>query len=363
MVGNFEVDVEHQQRVGHLFGPLPPEMRDDTAFMDRIHAYLPGWDIPKIDKSILTSHFGLVSDFLSECWSELRKLKGAHLFQNNRVNFGGALSGRDTTAVKKTISGLLKIIHPSLKDIPDEDLEWATRIALESRRRVKEQQKRIGAAEFRNTQFSYYMGEDGVEQHVSTPELKSQNLIGEDPLEPGQAYAFSPGFEDENPGLYRVEINEGPGTNKKILNKPVPKPFQECVDYAYQNLCARAKQLIGDKDPRAREFSIQLRGYDTSKSGAKIGMAVLLALCTSMLKKCLRGGLVVVGNINLGGSIDQVHNPVIIAEMAFEKGATSLLMPVSCRKQLVDLSDDLATKIDIKFYSDASDALLKAMEV
>jgi ATP-dependent Lon protease len=284
-----------------------------------------------------------------------------HLIQN-RVNFGGALSGRDTTAVKKTISGLLKLIHPSLSDVPDEDLEWATRIALEVRRRVKEQQKRIGAAEFRNTQFSYSLGEDGIEQYVSTPELKSKNFIGEDPLEPGQAFAFSPGHEDENPALYCVEINEGPGTGKKILNKPVPKPFQESVDFAYQNLCAHAKELIGDKDFRSSELSIQLRAFDEAKSGAKIGMAVLLALCTAVLKKCLRGGLVVVGDINLGGSIDPVLNAAPIVEMASEKGAISLLMPVSCRKQLVDLSDDLATKINILYYSEFREALLKAIE-
>ena len=360
LVGNFEVDVEHQQRIGHLFGPMPPEMQDDTAFMDRIHAFLPGWDVPKISKELLTDHFGLVSDFLSECWSQLRNQSRLSALQG-RVFFGGALSGRDTNAVNKTVSGLLKLLHPGEGEVAEEDLEWAVRIGMEARRRVKEQQKRIGAAEFRNTHFSYVMGADGVEKFVSTPELQSDNSIGDDPLEPGQVWTISPGGGEEHPGLFRIEINEGPGSGVKILNKPVPPAFRESMGYAEQNLYARSVQLVGDKDPRHHEFTAQLRAFDASKSGAELGMASLIALCTALLKKSVRGGLIIVGEVNLGGSIEPVHNPVTIAEIAVEKGASALLMPVSCRRQLIDLSDDMATRIDIQFYSDIRDALLKAI--
>ncbi len=360
LVGNFDVDVEHQQRIGHLFGPMPPEMKDDTAFMDRIHAFLPGWDVPKIGKELLTDHFGLVSDFLSECWSQLRNQSRVSLIQN-RVFFGGALSGRDTNAVNKTVSGLLKLLYPGDDEVSDEDIEWAVRIAMEARRRVKEQQKRIGAAEFRNTHFSYVMGADGVEKFVSTPELQSENSIGDDPLEPGQVWTVSPGGGEEHPGLYRIEVNEGPGSGVKVLNKPVPPAFKESIGYAEQNLYARSAQLVGDKDPRHHEFTVQLRAFDASKSGAKLGMASLVALSTALLKKSVRGGLIIVGEINLGGSVEPIHNPVTIAEIAVEKGATALLMPVACRRQLFDLSDDMATKIDIQFYSDARDAVLKAI--
>ena len=359
-LGNFEVDVEHQQRIGHLFGCFPETMRNETAFMDRIHAFLPGWDVPKLNKECFTDHFGLVSDFLTECWSQLRNQSRVSTLQN-RVFFGGALSGRDTNAVNKTVSGLIKLLYPGNESVPDEDIEWAVRIAMESRRRVKEQQKRIGAAEFRNTHFSYVMGADGIEKFVSTPELQSDNSIGTDPLEPGQVWTISPSAGEEHSGLYRIEVNEGPGSGVKILNKPVPPSFKESLGFAEQNLYARALQLVGDKDPRHHEFSVQLRAYDSSKSGSKLGMGALVALCTALLRKSVRGGLIIVGEINLGGSLESIYNPVTIAEIAVEKGATALLMPVACRRQLLDLSDDMATKIDIQFYSDAKDALLKAM--
>ncbi len=318
--------------------------------------------MPKVSKELLTDHFGLVSDFLSECWSQLRNQSRVASLQG-RVHFGGALSGRDTNAVNKTVSGLLKLLYPSSAvAVPDADLEWAIRLALESRRRVKEQQKRIGAAEFRNTHFSYVMGSDGVERFVSTPELQSEGGIGSDPLEPGQVWTISPGGQDEHPGLYRIEVNEGPGSGVRILNKPVPTAFRESVAYAEQNLYARAAQLVGDKDPRQHEFSVQLRAFDASKTGAKLGIAILVAMCTALLKKTTRGGLIIIGEINLGGSIEPIHNAVTVAEMAVEKGATALLMPVACRRQLFDLSDDMATKVDIQFFTDGREALLKAIQ-
>lgn len=361
MVGNFDVDVQHQQRVGHLFGALPPEMRDDTAFMDRIHAYLPGWDVPKVSRELLTDHFGLVSDFLSECWDQLRRQSRATQLQG-RVQFGGALSGRDTTAVQKTVSGMLKLLYPNPEtQVPDEALEWAVRLALECRRRVKEQQKRIGSAEFRNTHFSYQLGTDGVEKFVATPELYSEDTIGTDPLPPGQVWVVSPGALDENPGLYRIDITEGPGAGVRILNQPTPPAFRESVRCAEQNLYTRAKILVGDRDPRSHEFSVQLRAFDASKSGAAVGVGTLLGLCSALLQKSLKGGMIIVGGLNLGGSVEPIYNAVNIVEIAIEKGAAHVLAPVSARRQLNDLPDDLATRVTLFYYSDLQDALIKAL--
>jgi len=284
-----------------------------------------------------------------------------HLWQP-RLQYGGALSGRDATAVNKTVDGLLKLLYPDPEAIPtDEDIEWAARLAMECRRRVKEQQKRIGSAEFRNTHFSYILGEDGVEKFVATPEIQSEDSIGNDPLPPGQVWAISPGGQDEYAGLFRIEVNASPGSGVKVINKPTPPPFSESIKQAEQNLLARAKELVGDRDPRRTEFTVQLRAFDSAKTGAALGVPALLALSGALLEKSLKGGLIVVGGINLGGALDSVYNAVTIVELAVEKGAETVLMPVSSRKQLNDLPDDMITRVNIIYYADARDALLKAV--
>src|ERR1017187_5097685 len=361
MVGNFDVDVEQQQRVGHLLSPLPPEMRNDTAFMDRLHAFAPGWDFPKVSPADLTDHFGLVSDFLSECWSKLRSGSRINVMQG-RIFLGGALSGRDIEAVNKTVSGLVKLLFPKPEmPVPDEDLELIVRLALESRRRIKEQQKRVFKSEFRNTHFSFTLGPDGTEQFVSTPELHSDEAIESDPLPPGQVWGVSLGASDTGPGLYRIDVTSGPGGGVRILNQPTPPAFRETVRVGEQNLYTRAKELVGDRDPREHEFSIQMRAMDADKTGSGLGLPVLVALCGSLLGKNTRGGTIIVGALNLGGSIEMIPNAIAIAELAIDKQAQTLLMPVAARRQLNDLPDDLWTRISIEFYKDAADAVFKAL--
>src|SRR5574337_946596 len=362
MVGNLDVDVEQQQKVGHLLSPLPPEMRDDTAFMDRIHAYAPGWDYPKLKPSEhLTDHFGLVSDFLSECWTRLRTGNRVSVLQG-RVHLGGALSGRDLEAVNKTVSGLTKLLFPDPEmPIPDQDLEWIVRVALESRRRVKEQQRRVFKSEFRNTHFSYILGPDGAEQFVSTPELHSDEAIESDPLPPGQVWGVSLGAGETGPGLYRIDVTCGPGGGVKILNQPTPPAFRESVRVGEQNLYTRSKELVGDRNPREEEFSVQMRPMDSDRTGSGLGIPVLVALCGGLLGRNTRGGTIVVGALNLGGSIEMIPNATRIAELAIDKQAQTLLMTVSDRRQLNDLPDELWTKISIEFYKDAADAVFKAL--
>ena len=362
MLGNFEVDVQQQQRIGHLLSPLSKEMRDDTAFMNRLHAYVPGWDFPKLNPNDhLTDHFGLVTDFLSEGWSKMRSDSRVSAIQS-RVHFGGALSGRDIEAVNKTVSGLVKLLYPqSGVTVPEEDLEFIVRVALESRRRVKEQQKRCLKSEFRNTHFSYTLGVEGVEQFVATPELRSDDAIESDPLPPGQVWAISPGTPEAGPGLYRVEVTCGPGSGVRVLNTPTPPAFRESVKVGEQNLYAKSKGLVGDREPRDHEFTIQVRAMDADKSGSGLGLPVLAALTGALLERNTEGGLIVVGALNLGGSVELIPNAVAVAETAIEKQATTLLMPVAARRQLFDLPDELATKINIEFYGDAEDAVFKAM--
>ena len=362
MVGNYDVDLEQQQRIGHLLSPLSEQMRDDTAFHDRLHAFVPGWDFPKLNPNEhLTNHFGLVSDFLSEAWHRLRMTSRVSTLQN-RVFFGGALSGRDIEAVSKTISGLLKLVFPDSEAIvPDEDLEWIVRLALESRRRIKEQQKRCLKSEFRSTHFSYTLGVDGVETFVATPELHSDEAIESDPLPPGQVWAISSGNSGVGPGLYRVEVTTGPGSSVRILNQPTPPDFRQSVRIAEQNLYTNARYLVGERDPRAHEFSVQLRPMDADKSGTGLGLPTLISLVGSLLQRNTRGGTIIVGPLNLGGSLEQISNPVAIAELAADKQASTLLMPVASRRALSDLPDDIWTKVNIEFYSEPIDAVFKSL--
>jgi len=362
MVGNFDMDIEQQQRVAHLLSPLPPEMRNDTAFMDRLHAFVPGWDFPKLNPNEhFTNHFGLVSDFLSECWSKLRSENRVSMMHGH-VHLGGALSGRDIEAVNKTVSGLTKLLFPDPEaPVAEEDLEWIVRVALECRRRIKEQQKRVFKSEFRNTHFSYTLGPEGVEQFVSTPELHSDEAIESDPLPPGQVWAVSPASSETGPGLYRIEATNGPGAGVKILNQPAPPAFRESVKVGEQNLYTRARELIGGRNPREHEFSIQMRALDSDKAGAGLGLPVLVALCGALLGRNTRGSTIIVGALNLGGSVEMIPNANRIAELAVDKQAQTLLMPVAARRQLNDLPDELWTKVNIEFYKDASDAVFKAL--
>lgn len=362
LVGNLDVDLDQAQRVGHLLAPLPPEMRNDTAFMDRLHAYAPGWEFPKLDpRRHLTDHFGLVSDFLSECFTRLRTTSRAGVL-DGRIHFGGALSGRDIEAVRKTVSGLVKLLYPSPSvAVTDADLEWIVRLALETRRRVKEQQRRVFKSEFRNTHFSYTLGLDGVETFVATPELRSDQAIESDPLPPGQVWAIAAGSAEAGAGLYRIEVSHQPGSGIRILNQPAPAPFRESVKVGEQILFSHGSNLVGDRDPREQEFTIQLRAIDADKSGAGLGVAALVALCGSLLGRNSRGGTIVVGSASLGGSVELVSNAIHIAELAIEKQAQTVLMPVSARRQLNDLPDELWTKISIEFYKDPADAVFKAL--
>jgi len=361
MLGNFDVDVEHQQRIGHLFGPLPPEIRDDTAFMDRIHSYIPGWDYPKIHPNMMTEHYGLVSDFLSECWRQLRNESRLPKIVD-RLSLGDALSGRDRRAVMKTIDGLLKLMYPSSEmEIADNDLEWATRIALECRRRVKEQQKRIGSAEFRNTMFSYRIGVDGIEQYVSTPELHSENTVGQDPLPPGQVWAIGPGEENEGNGLYKIEVTATPGSSIRLINVKAPSGLRESIRAAEQVLYTQSRGLLGDHDPKSNEFAVQIRALSPVSGAASLGVPILLAICSAGLRKSLKGGVVVVGGMSVGGTMEPVYNALDMAELAAEKGAVAILLPVASRKQMNEMSDELAARLTVIYYTDPRDALLKVL--
>jgi ATP-dependent Lon protease len=221
--------------------------------------------------------------------------------------------------------------------------------------------KRCLTSEFRNTRFSYTLGTEGVEQFVATPELHSDEAIDSDPLPPGQVWCISPGKIDVGPGLYRIEVTSGPGNGVRVLNTPAPPAFKESVKIGEQNLYTLAKKLVGDRDPRTHEFSVQMRAMDNDKSGGGLGLPVLVALAGSLLERSTRGGLILVGPLNLGGSIEMLPNAVAVVEIAIEKQASVLLMPITTRRLLNELPDEMWTKINIEFYSEPADAFFKAL--
>ena len=246
--------------------------------------------------------------------------------------------------------------------MPDEDLEWIVRLALESRRRVKEQQKRVFKSEFRNTHFSYTLGVEGVEQFVSTPELHSDEAIETDPLPARPGMGGEHGLARNGRGALPDGGDLGTGRRCQDSESAMPPAFRESVRIGEQNLYTRAKELVGDRDPREHEFSIQMRAMDADQDpAAGLGLPVLVALCGSLLGKNTRGGTILVGALNLGGSIELIPNAVQIAELAIDKQAQTLLMPVAARRQLNDLPDELWTRISIEFYKDAADAVFKAL--
>jgi ATP-dependent Lon protease len=363
MVGNFSVDVAHQQRIGHLLSPLPKEMRDDTAFMDRIHAYVPGWDSPKMGSELLTDHFGLVSDFLAEAWADLRR-EDRWTKVAGRVRFGSALSGRDVAAAAKTVDGLLKLLYPDDEmEIEEEYLDWAVRVGLEGRRRVKEQQKRIGAAEFRNTAFSYAIGEEGVEQHVGTPELVATSTIGIDALPPGQVWALSEGGAEEPMGLFRIECSLTDGSGISVVNTPAPAGFRESVKVAQSLLIANAAALVGDRNPSEHGYRLQLSAHDAGKDGRGLGLAGVIAMASALIGRSVKGGLVVLGDLNLGGATIPVRDIVGLIDHAIEKGARSVLLPSSAMNRMAELDAAQQMKIEnwIPFQTPAN-AFARALE-
>ncbi|MGA2260915.1 MAG: hypothetical protein ABSH28_05730 [Acidobacteriota bacterium] len=204
-----------------------------------------------------------------------------------------------------------------------------------------------------------YIKGEGVAECLSTPEQQAGGGIAGSSLPPGQVWVISPGDQTTAPALYRIEATLGPGSGVKILGSPATSSFLDSVGCGEQNLYARAKELVGDRDPQAHEFSIQLRAMDSDTSGSGLGMAVLLALFGALIERSARGGLIIAGSLNVDGSVDVIPNPLAVAKLGKEKGAVALLMPISARRQLFELPDELATRITIEFYADPMDAFLK----
>jgi ATP-dependent Lon protease len=359
-VGNLNQPVESlvQSAAMDLFQPLPKEF--DMAVIDRLHFYLPGWEVPKTSKDILTNTYGFVTDYLAEAFRALRKQNRFDAVDQH-YRFGSHVEGRDAIAVKKTVSGFLKLLHPN-GDYTKDELREYLELALEARRRVKEQLKKRGSFEFYKTSFSYIDGADGTERAVAVPEQGGKGMISQDPLPPGSVYTAA-ADSDAKVGLFRLEVSITPGTGKIRTPAGLEKGLKESLNRAVSYLQA-VKDRLGIT-PLVAQKDIYAEAVDLS--GARIecacGVAFFVAIMSALQNRRVQAGTVVVGDLTVQGNLKGVASITEPLHVALENGAVRALVPISNKSQFGALPEETVEKLDVIFYGDIDRAVLKAIEL
>lgn len=359
-VGNLNqpVEVLVQSSATDLFQPLPKEF--DLAVIDRLHFYMPGWEVPKNSKDILTTHYGFVTDYLAEAFRTLRK--------ENRIDsieqfyrLGSHVEGRDAIAVKRTVSGFIKLLHPDGQHTK-EDVRGYLELALESRRRVKEQLKKRGSFEFYKTSFSYIDQDDGIERTVGVPEQGGKGSISQDPLPPGSVYTAGSDAEGKV-GLFRLEVTLTAGSGKVRTPAGLDKGLKESLNRAASYL-----QSVKDKlglAPTLAQKDICTEAVDLS--GARVecacGVAFFVALMSAIQNRRIQAGTVVLGDLTIQGNLKGLPSIIEPLQMAAENGAMRALVPISNKAQFTALPEEVVEKLDVIFYGDIDRAVVKAIEL
>lgn len=341
-----------------LFQPLPREF--DLAVIDRLHAYLPGWEIPKTSKDILTNHYGFVTDYLAEAFRALRKQNRFDAVEKE-FRFGSHVEGRDATAARKTVSGLLKILHPDGAYTKDELREYLD-LALELRRRVKEQLKKRGSFEFYKTSFSYIDLADDLERTVGVPEQGGTGAIPPDPLPPGTVYTAACD-EEGHVALYRLEVTVTTGTGKLRTPAGLERGLKESLNHAWIYLQAVKDRLglapaLAQKDVVAE--AIDLTG---SRLDCACGVAFVVAMLSALGQRRVQAGTVVLGDLTIQGNVKALSSITEILQLALENGALRVLLPIGNKAQFASLPEHVVEKLDVIFYGDVDRAVARAVEV
>jgi len=355
-VGNINQSVESLVKTSHLLAPFPEAMID-SAFFDRFHAYVPGWEIPKMRPEFFTNQYGLIVDYLAEYLREMRKWNFADAI-DKWFKLGNNLNQRDTIAVRRTASGLLKLTHPNGeydKDAVRRCLEYA----LEARRRVKEQLKKIGGMEFYDVHFSYIDLEDGQERFVTVPEQSSGALIPGGRLNPGTLHTISLG-SIEMPGTYRLEIQTMAGSGRASVSGPAPR---EAVRVAFDYFKANVSRISASIKPGEHDFHLHLVELQNSGEPKALTLSSFIGLCSASLAKPIQPQMVVLGDMSLGGTVVQVRNLAECLQAAFDAGAKRILLPMSSVTDIPTVPGELFAKFQTSFYSDPVDAAFKALGV
>jgi ATP-dependent Lon protease len=358
-IGNFKADVEMLVRTSHLFTPFPVEMHD-LAFLDRFHAYLPGWEFPKISSALLTSQYGLVVDYLAEVFRELRKLSFGDAI-DRWFELGEALNKRDEKAVRKTVSGLIKLLHPDGK-FTKAELEEYLQLALELRRRVKEQLRRMGGVEYWNTSLSYRDKETRRERFASLPEHGEAVVIPPDPLPPGTAFTIGQDMLSARYVLFRVEVALMKGGGTYTVTGAVGRAMREAVRTAYDYLRSNLHRFTIDRSLEDLNAHFQVVNLMQAKEGSQTAAAFFIALFSALVKKSIRPATVILGEITVQGSVLPVADLAECVQLARENGARRVLVPTANAKDIPRIPSELLAGMELAFYSDPKDCLLKALE-
>lgn len=360
-VGNINQSVDVLLKTSSLFDPFPVEMGTDTAFLDRIHCYLPGWEVPKFRPDHFTDDYGFITDYFAEFIRELRKTQGSDAL-DKYFKLGKNLNQRDTIAVRKTVSGLVKLVYPN-EDYTKEELEEILRIALEMRRRVKEQLKKTGGMEFYDVNFSYIDNESFEEKFVSVPEQSSSTLIPDGICSPGQVYTVSPG-KSGMIGLFRLESQILPGNGKLTCNGiGADREARESTQNAFNYLKANSNHISQSISTTNKDYIIQYQDLQGIGMTNKLSLSTLIALCSIALNKPTLSSMAVLGDISVSGTVSKVENLANTLQVCLDSGAKRILLPTVSAVDIGTVPSELIGTFNLVFYQDASDAVFKALGV
>lgn len=360
-VGNINQSVDVILKTSHLFEPFPEAMGNDTAFLDRIHCYIPGWEIPKYRPEFFTNDYGFITDYFSEIMRELRKISYADAY-THYFKLGNNLNQRDVIAVKKTVSGLVKLIHPDGR-YNRENVEEILRFALEMRRRVKEQQKKIGGMEFYDVNFSYIDNDTFSEEYVPVPEQGGSKLIPEGMSKPGHVYTVGHS-KFGMLGVYKLEMQMTAGNGKfEKTGLGTDREAKEAVDTAYRYLKANARGISGSISMTTKDYIFDVQDMNGIGMTKNLSLASVVAICSIALVKPVISSAVVLGDFSIGGTVMKVEELANTLQVCLDSGAKKVLLPIASAVDLGTVPAELIGCFNLIFYNSVEDAVFKALGV
>ena len=360
-VGNINQSVETLLKTSSLFDPFPPEMGMDTAFLDRMHSYVPGWEIPKYRPDFFTDDYGFITDYLSEFLRELRKDSYSDLM-DKYFKLGNNLNQRDTIAVRKTVSGLIKLVYPD-GEASKEEVREIVELALELRRRVKEQLKKIGGMEFYDVNFSYIDNEDFEERYVSVPESGGGKMIPEGMGKPGSVYTVGRS-KTGMIGCYHLETQMMPGNGKLTLTGlGTSSEIKQGPNTAFNYLKANGNSISGQISTTTKDYIIAYQDLQGIQMTPNLALSTLIAICSAALSKPPISSLAILGDITIGGTLVKVENLASTLQVCLDSGAKKILLPLPSAMDLGTVPADLVGAFSLIFYSSPEEAVFKALGV